>query len=163
MNREAWHRPTDAATAAKRATGRKKFNERRKQAAAARRQQVRQAINLGRRLWSLEALAARFHVSLATMSRDLAVLGVDLAKLRARYDAFDFTPPTVEQVQRVNLDMALMLGGVAARLAARLQGAPLTPEQDAAADAADAARDRILASADEVRARLRARFGLGDE
>src|SRR5512138_1869444 len=100
MNREQWRQRTDFESVAKRATGRKKFNERRKHAAASRRQQVRGALALGREIWTLEALAQRFGVSLATMSRDLTVLGVDLARMRARYDAQDWNPPSAEEIQR---------------------------------------------------------------
>jgi predicted DNA-binding transcriptional regulator YafY len=161
MNREAWRQRTDPETVNKRAAGRRKFNRARQQAQQARRLQVRQALALGYEVWTLDALAAKFGVSMATVCRDLAALGVDLARLRARYEAFDHRPPTYDEVQRHITDTALMTAGWAASLGAKLGiGDPLTAEQQAQIDAA---RDRILAGADEARARLRAHFGLDDE
>jgi predicted DNA-binding transcriptional regulator YafY len=79
MDRAAWHRPVDAASAAARAGGRRRFNAGRQARAAERRAQVMQLVYevrlaaSGRSLWGLQAvLAERFGVSPATISRDLA-------------------------------------------------------------------------------------------
>jgi len=162
MNREAWRQRTDSETVNRRAAGRKKYNQRRQRERAARRNQMRSAIHtLGYKAWTLEALAQRFNVSLATVCRDLAAMNIDLSRLRRRYEATPHWLPTVGEAQQSTTDMALVLGGYAARLAARVQGAPapLSSEQSAAVDAA---YERMMARGAEAMARLRANLGLDD-
>ena len=163
MNREAWRQRTDPEIVNRRAAGRRKYNQRRQRERAARRTAMRQMIHaLGYEVWTIEALAERFNVSKATVCRDLAAMNIDLARLRRRYEATPRRLPTADDVQQSTLDMALVLGGYAARLSAALATPGqnvLTPEQSAAVAEA---YERTMARGTEALAYLRARFGLDD-
>ena len=93
MNRAQWTARTDAGEAYRRATGRRRYNQQRRERAQARRQGIRAILERGilhpREHGLLAALGRHFGVHRSTVYRDMAALAVSAGE---RWEWYPDTP-----------------------------------------------------------------------